>query len=292
VGIGLRVVGGSLDLRTALLVLILAPEAYLPLRQLGAQYHASAEGLAAARRVFEILETAPPPTGTRTDLPVSPITFHDVTIRYPDSAEPAVAGLTLRVEAGEVVALTGASGCGKSTALAAVLGFLQPERGRLLVGEDPAVELSDADPDAWRSRVAYVPQRPHLFAGTVAENIRLGRPDAPDTAVARAAELAHLGLELSTLVGEQGATLSAGQRQRLALARAFLRDAPVVVLDEPTANLDGETEAIVVAAVRRLAAGRTVLMAAHRPALIAIADRVVRLDAGRPVAALAGGALA
>jgi thiol reductant ABC exporter CydD subunit len=289
VGVGLRLVGGSMDLRTALLVLILAPEAYLPLRQLGTHYHASAEGLAAAAKVFAILETPAPPRGTRTDLPGAPIVFDNLTVRYPDRAEPALTGLTLRIEPGELVALTGPSGGGKSTALAALLGFVRPASGRILVGDGPAaVDLADADPDAWRARVAYVPQRPYLFAGTVADNIRLGRPEASDAIVGRAARLADLVLDLSTPVGENGATLSAGQRQRLALARAFLRDAPVVVLDEPTASLDGSTEATIVAAIRRLAEGRTVLMAAHRPALLAVADRVVSVTSvPAPVGALA-----
>jgi ATP-binding cassette subfamily C protein CydD/ATP-binding cassette subfamily C protein CydCD len=289
VGIGLRLVAGHLDLATALLVLILAPEAYLPLRQLGANYHASAEGLAAAEQVFAVLdrpvETAG--TGGRAVPHRAPdgveLRFEDVTVRYPDRREPALAAFTATVRPGEVVALTGASGCGKSTTLAVLLGFVVPVDGRVVVG---GTALSEVDLAAWRRMVAWVPQRPWLEAVSIADNIRLGGPDADGTAVRRAARQA--GAEafvdalpdgFETVLADGGAGLSAGQRQRVALARAFLRDAPVVLLDEPTANLDAGTEADVHAAIRRLAAGRTVLVAAHRPALVALADREIRLDA-------------
>jgi thiol reductant ABC exporter, CydD subunit len=306
VGIGLRVVDGTLDLRTALTVLILAPEAYLPLRQVGVHFHASAEGLAAARRVFEILETPVPPSGGRTDVPDPrrvPIAFEAVTVHFADRAEPALDGLDLTVRPGEILAITGPSGCGKSTVANLLLGFVTPTAGRVRVGE---VDLAGLDPDAWRRRVAYVPQRSFLFAGTVAENIALGAADAPSEsmlgaadapsesmlgaseATAEAIERAAAEAGLSGLPGGLSAPvgiLSAGQRQRVALARAFLRDAPLVVLDEPTANLDADTEADIIAAIRRLARGRTVVLMAHRPALWAVADRVVRLrpaSEGRP----------
>jgi ATP-binding cassette, subfamily C, bacterial CydD len=280
VGIGLRLVSGNLDLATALLVLILAPEAYLPLRQVGANYHASAEGLAAADEVFRVLETPAPASGTA-PAPAGAIRFHDVTVSYPDRSTPALASLTLDVHPGDVVALTGPSGAGKSTALAVLLGFVRPGTGRVTVG---GAALSDVDVDAWRQRIAWVPQRPYLFAGTIADNIRLGDPAATGEAVREAARLAGatefldaLPDGLDTLLSDDGAGLSAGQRQRIALARAFLRDAPLVLLDEPTANLDAETERGILDAIRRLAVGRTVVLAAHRPTLIALADREVCL---------------
>jgi thiol reductant ABC exporter CydD subunit len=278
VAVGLRLVEGRLDLRTALLVLILAPEAYLPLRMVGTHFHASTEGLAAAEQVFSVLEEKPPPRGTRTDAPPGPIVVSGVTVHYPDRAVPALDGVDLTIAPGEVVALTGPSGCGKSTLLSVLLGFVVPDAGRVLVG---GLDLPTLDPDAWRRHVVWMSQRPYLFAGTVADNIRLGRPDASSEAVSAAARAALASDFVDATVGESGAGLSAGQRQRVALARAFLSDAPFVLLDEPTANLDGESEAAVLEAVRRLAHGRTVLLVAHRPALLALADRVVRMEAGR-----------
>ncbi|MHC6627385.1 thiol reductant ABC exporter subunit CydD [Streptomyces globosus] len=288
VTIGMRLVHGELDLYTGLVVLILAPEAYLPLRQVGAQYHAAAEGLAAAEEVFEVLETpAPRPVpGMPAALPApGPAGFSldvdGVAVRYPGRGADSPAAVSLTVGPGECVALTGPSGAGKSTLLQVVLGFTAPSAGRVRIG---GTDLSALDPDEWRQHVAWVPQRPHLFAGTVAENVRLARPDASDDAVARALEdagarefVGALPQGADTVLGEGGAGLSAGQRQRIALARAFLADRPVLLLDEPTAALDGETEAAVVEAVRRLAAGRTVLLVVHRPALLALADRVVEI---------------
>lgn len=299
VTIGMRLVHGDMDLYTGLVILVLAPEAYLPLRQVGAQYHAAAEGLAAAAEIFAVLETPVPASGTQR-VPEGEITFEGVTVRYPGRSSDAVSHVFLTVEPGETVALIGPSGAGKSTLLSVLLGFVRPAEGRVRVG---GVDLGSADLEEWRSRIAWVPQHPHLYAGTIAANVRLARPDADDAAVRRA--LADAGaLEFvdalpggaATVLGEDGAGLSAGQRQRLALARAFLADRPVLLLDEPTASLDGATEAEIVAAVRRLAVGRTVLLVVHRPALLGAADRVVRLEvrehatAGVPASAAAAAA--
>ncbi|MEU5237646.1 thiol reductant ABC exporter subunit CydD [Streptomyces lydicus] len=281
VGIGMRLVHGELDLTTGLTVLVLAPEAYLPLRQVGAQYHAAAEGLAAAEEVFAVLEAPLPAAGTAPAPDGTALAVEDLVVRHPGRSADSLPATSFEVRPGETVALVGPSGAGKSTLLNVLLGFTAPSEGRALVDGRDIASLS---PDSWRQRIAWVPQHPHLFAGTLAENVRLARPDAADAEV-RAA-LADAGaLEfvdalpdgMATRLGEAGAGLSAGQRQRLALARAFLADRPILLLDEPTANLDGETEEAVVAAVRRLAAGRTVLLVVHRPALLAVADRVVRL---------------
>ncbi|MFJ6611434.1 thiol reductant ABC exporter subunit CydD [Streptomyces sp. NPDC091289] len=282
VTIGMRLVHGELDLYTGLVVLILAPEAYLPIRQVGAQYHAAAEGLSAAEEIFAVLETEPPAPGTR-DVPDElRLELADVTVRHEGRAEPSLDAASLTVEPGETVALVGPSGVGKSTLLNVVLGFARPDEGRVRVGGQ---DLAELDPDRWRSRIAWVPQRPHLFADTIAENVRLARPVADDEAVLAALRdagaydfVAALPDGMRTALGEDGAGLSAGQRQRLALARAFLADRPLLLLDEPTASLDGESEAGIVDAVRRLAAGRTVLLVVHRPALLAVADRVVTLE--------------
>ncbi|NUQ99312.1 MAG: thiol reductant ABC exporter subunit CydD [Streptomyces sp.] len=286
VTIGMRLVHGEMDLYVGLVILVLAPEAYLPLRQVGAQYHAAAEGLAAAEEIFAVLETPVPASGTAA-VPAGGIAFEGVTVRYPGRSEDAVSEVSFAVEPGETVALVGPSGAGKSTLLNALLGFVRPAEGRVRVG---GADLAEVDLEQWRSRIAWVPQRPHLFAGTIADNVRLARPDADDTAVRKAlGDAGALGFVdglpggAETVLGEDGAGLSAGQRQRLALARAFLADRPVLLLDEPTAALDGATEAEVVEAVRRLAVGRTVLLVVHRPALLKVADRVVRLDAAAPL---------
>ncbi|MFF4015598.1 thiol reductant ABC exporter subunit CydD [Streptomyces sp. NPDC001843] len=296
VTIGMRLVHGDMDLYTGLLILVLAPEAYLPLRQVGAQYHAAAEGLAAAEDIFAVLETPVPAPGTGA-VPSAAmgleLAFEGVTVRYPGRSGNAVTDVSFTVGPGETVALVGPSGAGKSTLLNVLLGFVRPDAGRVRIG---GVDLARLDPAQWRSRIAWVPQRPHLYAGTIAENVRLARPGANDESVRRALRDAG-ALEFvealpegtATVLGEDGAGLSAGQRQRLALARAFLADRPVLLLDEPTAALDGATEAEVVAAVRRLAVGRTVLLVVHRPALLGVADRVVRLSqAESPDAGAAG----
>ncbi|WP_189534549.1 thiol reductant ABC exporter subunit CydD [Streptomyces roseolilacinus] len=287
VGIGTRLVHGTLDLYTGLVILILAPEAYLPLRQVGTQYHAAAEGLSAAEEVFAVLEAPVREAGTEV-LPEGParIELDEVTVRHAGRTGPSLDRASLVVEPGETVALVGPSGVGKSTVLDVVLGFTAPDEGTVRAG---GVDVAALDPERWRERVAWVPQRPYLFAGTIAENVRLARPDADEDAVrgalreAGADFVADLPDGVGTVLGEDGAGLSAGQRQRLALARAFLADRPVVLLDEPTAALDGATEAAVVEAVRRLAVGRTVLLVVHRPALLAVADRVVALRPGAKV---------
>ncbi len=284
VEVGLRLLHGHLDLQSSLFVLVLAPEAYLPLRLVGTNYHASAEGLSAADQMFAVLERPSPARGDRSDVPdpaTHDIEFDRLLIGYPDRAGPVLDGWSLTIEPGEVVALAGPSGCGKSTVLKVLLGFLAPQGGTLRVG---GVDVATLDPDAWRAHISWMPQHPHLFEGTIAENLRLGRSDATDDELWHALALASLAdrvaelpQKLETRLAERGAGLSAGERQRVALARAFVRDAPLVLLDEPTAHLDSATEARVTESLRLFASGRTMVVVAHRPALLAMADRVVEL---------------
>jgi thiol reductant ABC exporter CydD subunit len=287
VTIGLRLVHGHVTLETALLVLLLAPEAYLPLRQVGAQFHASMEGVTAAERVFAVLET---PSLARVDgaaaapdLRTCDLELQGLTVQRAGRSVAAPDGLDLLVRPGERVALVGPSGCGKSTVLSVLLRFLDATSGTVLVGGQ---DLRELDAAAWRRQLIWVPQRPHLFAGTVADNVRVGALHATDAQVgdalreAEADFVAALPLGIETRLGEHGSGLSAGQRQRIALARAFLRppdEAPLLLLDEPTAGLDSDSEAKVLAALRRLAVGRTVLLVAHREASLRLAERLVEL---------------
>jgi ATP-binding cassette subfamily C protein CydCD len=283
VAVGLRLLGGSMRFHDALFVLVLAPEAYLPLRALGTHFHASADGMRAAEEIFDLLEEpiGARPVGGRLRADGTGIVMAALELTYPGRRLPAVHDFELAVVPGETVALTGPSGCGKTTVLSVVLGLRAPDAGTVRLG---GIDLCDLDLDDWRRHVAWVPQRPHLFARTVADNVRVGRPDASDAHVAAALDAAGLAEVVrrlprgaDTLLSEGGAGLSAGERQRLALARAFVRNAPLLVLDEPTANLDAETEADILAAIRALTFGRTALIAAHRPALAALADRIVEL---------------
>ncbi|WP_446212616.1 thiol reductant ABC exporter subunit CydD [Micromonospora sp. IBSANI012] len=286
VPVGIRLLSGGITLSTALLVLLLTPEAYLPLRAAGSKFHASMEGLTALDEALTVSAApAAAPAGERVPAPDGhgEIRFTDVTVAYERTTALREVNLTIRP--GERIAVIGPSGAGKSTLLGLLLGFVTPTSGRVTVD---GVDLAEVDRDAWRRQVAWVPQRAHLFAASLADNIRLGAPDTPDAALATAVAdaalqdvVADLPDGLATTLGERGHGLSSGQRQRVALARAFLRDAPLVLLDEPTARLDSASEAVVLAATRRLVAGRTALLVAHRPALLADADRILRVEDGR-----------
>jgi ATP-binding cassette, subfamily C, bacterial CydD len=297
VTVGVRLVDGNLALEPGLTVLVLAPELYLPLRNLAAQFHSSAEGRAAAERLLDLIDT-PPSTRSGAVAPPSPrglpVRLEHVSFSYPARPGGVLDAVSLELAPGETVALVGPSGAGKSTIAALLLRLLEPTSGRVTVG---SVDLAGCDLRAWRAHVSWVPQRPTLFRGTAADNIRLGDPEAARDRVRAAAVLAgadefirELPRGYETVVGDGGRPLSAGEVQRIALARAFLRDAPLVILDEPTANLDSESAELVADAVERLREGRTVLLAVHRPRLAVLADRVVRLESGRIVEAEAAAA--
>lgn len=275
VTVGFRLVYGHVDFPTALFVLILAPEAFLPVRQVGVHFHDSADGIAAADAAFEVIDAAATHAGAA-PVPDGALALEGVSYTYPGATVPAVEGLSLAVEPGEVVALSGHSGGGKSTALAMAMGFLAPSAGRVTVG---GADLAGLDLAAWRGRVAWVAQEPGLINGTVGDNVALGHRGAPSAEIARALADAGADFGPDKHVGDDGEGLSAGERRRVALARALVRirlgGARLLILDEPTAGLDADTEAHVIDAVRATGAGA--LIVSHRPAVLAAADRVVEV---------------
>jgi ATP-binding cassette subfamily C protein CydD len=288
--VGFRLYWGELDFLYGLFVLLLAPEFYLPLRNMGQHYHARMDAIGAVEGILEILNA--PPTTTpqrgRSNTICAPfaLTFEALSFRYPDGRQ-ALHEVDFSVQAGEQVALVGPSGAGKSTLLNLILGFNQPTHGRILVNQQP---LEDIDLAAWRRQIIWLPQRPHLFHGSVADNIRLAKPDADMSLVERAATLARADRFVAelpegyhTLVGEGGRGLSGGEIQRLALARAFLKNTPLVILDEATASLDLESEQQIQQAIAQLAEGRTLLMVAHRLKTVQRVPRILVLDQGRLV---------
>ena len=291
VTVGVRLVGGGLGLQAGLTILVLAPELYLPLRQLGAEFHASADGLAVAERIIALSET-PSEVAKRAGISaqspaVEPVRFEGVSFAYPARPGLVLDELDLELFPGETLLLAGESGAGKSTVASLLLRLADPTSGRLTVA---GLDLADCDTDAWRRMLAWVPQRPTIFHGTVSENIRLARAGATEEEVRAAAvaagadQFVHaLPDSYDTVIGDGGRPLSAGERRRLALARAFIRDAPLVILDEPTADLDAESTQLVGDAVERLRDGHTILLIAHRPELAWHADRMVVLEAGKAI---------
>ena len=292
VQIGLRLLYGQMSFEQGFFVLLLAPEFYLPLRMLGTRFHAGMEGVAAAGRIFEILNEAArlgvgSSSAAQPSSMAQPLCLDGVHYAYDGGQRPALNGLSLRVEPGETVALVGPSGGGKTTVAQLLLGFIQADAGELRIGDTPLASFS---PEVWRQHVAWVPQDPYLFYGTVADNIRFGQPEASAERIAWAARQARAAAFIEalpqgydTLIGERGVRLSGGEAQRIALARAFLKDAPYLILDEATANLDPEIEAQIQEAMAHLLQGRTALIIAHRLNTVRRADRIVVIDGGRMV---------
>ena len=302
VEVGLRLLYGHIGYETALLVLLLTPEAYLPLRAVGAQFHASMEGATAAAHACDILDTPlPSPAGglvmgpqprsaaqAQVDLRISTIMLNAVCLTYPGRSVPALDRVSLPIRPEERITVTGPSGAGKSSLLALLLRFAEPGAGTIEIGGTPLARLDLA---AWRAQIAWVPQRPHLFTGTVADNIALGQPEASREAIEEAAALAGaaefikaLPRGYATRLGERALRLSAGQRQRIALARAFLRDAPLLLLDEPAAHLDPVTAAQILATIETLMTDRTVVLVTHGRGWPSPSGQTITLDRGKLVA--------
>jgi ATP-binding cassette subfamily C protein CydD len=291
VEVGLRLLYARITFRSAFTVLLLAPEFYRPLRNLGSAFHA---GLAGREALARIRDLNPEQAGATAPVSVGPVpatppavSMRGLSFAYLDTGPPALRDVDLDIPAGRTLALVGPSGSGKTTVARLLLRFLDPDAGGILVNGQP---LAGQDPDQWRQRVAWVPQQPYLFHGTVLENLLIARPGASMAEVERALSKAHAGAfvrqlphGLDTAIGERGQRLSGGQAQRIALARAFLKDAPLLILDEPTAQLDPENEQAVRESMALLCAGRSVLLIAHRLTTVTDADRIAVLAEGRVI---------
>lgn len=293
VQIGLRLLYGRMAFADAFFILLLAPEFYLPLRQLGMRFHASAAGLQAARRIFKILHevesvsvvTHPAAAGAFD--PIRSITFQGVSFTYPGQTGPALEGISFTAGIGEKIAIVGATGAGKSTLVYLLMRFAPAGDGQILVNRIPLDTIPLED---WRRKIAWVSQKPVLFQGSMAENISLGKPEAASEEIIYAARQAHLDdfvrrlpRGFDTELGEFGARLSGGEMQRVALARAFLLDAPILVFDEPTAHLDPQSEAWLEESMQKLGTGRIQFIIAHRLPTVYSADQILVLEGGRIV---------
>lgn len=292
VALGLRLVYGKISFQEALFLLLMVPEFFQPLRTLGLQFHAGLSGVNAAQRIYEVLnlkvnefEVERSIEGTENFFKEFTLTFNQVFLRYEEDAEPALKGLDFEIHSGQRIALVGPSGAGKSSILSLLMRFIEPSKGDIRIS---GISLEQIPLPLWRTQIAYVSQQPYLFKGTIRDNIRLARPEASEDEVIMAAQKAaahdfilHLPQGYQTLVGEGGAGLSGGQAQRIALARAFLKNAPLLLLDEATASLDGESEHLIQEALRELIKGRTVLMIAHRIQTVYQADQILVVDQGR-----------
>lgn len=289
VQIGLRLLSARLTFLEAFFILMITPEFYLPLRQLGLKFHAGMEGVSAAHRIFEILDTAPQnrypvhPTPAE-GCPFHHLRFDHVHFSYPGEEQPVLQGINFSLREGEHIALVGSSGAGKTTIAHLLLGFYAPDEGNILINDHP---MHAIDVSHWRSQIAWVPQEPTLFHDTIAANLRIADPEADHQALVSAARSAHLHTAISafpegyqTIIGEEGLRLSGGEAQRLALARAFVKDAPLLILDEPTSQLDPVTETQLHDATQRLMVDRSVITIAHRLNTTYRADRILVMDRG------------
>ena len=290
VEIGLRLLYGRILFEQAFFVLLLAPEFYIPLRLLGTRFHSGMSGVAAAQRIFDILDQHAP--AAKTDLPDfkplefnEAIEFRDVRLAYDDGKRVALDGVTFTIPQGKIVGVVGPTGGGKSTLAHLLLRFAEPGSGEILIDGIPLVEI---DPGAWRSLLAWVPQQPYIFNASAAQNICFARPQAHVAEIETAAQRAgahsfvsSLPQGYDTILGEGSSRLSGGEAQRIAIARAFLKESPIIILDEATAHLDVETEAEILESIRELLSGRTALIIAHRLRTVVNADEIIVLSRGQ-----------
>ena len=291
VGIGLRIMDGKLSFQQALFVLLLTPDFYLPLRQLGTKFHAGMEGVSASKEIFAILEHPSPAAKQETGLGSHdsagecPILFTDLSYTYPGASHPALDGINFTIPAGKTTAIIGPSGSGKSTMINLLLRFQEPGEGSITINGNP---IKDVPLDDWHRHISWVPQHPYLFNASLKENILLARPDASEKEINTA--LTETGLStfvrllpdgLDTMIGEQGSRLSGGEAQRVALARAFLKNAPLLILDEPTSHTDPELEAALRSSMEKLMKNRTTVIIAHRLETIKSADEIIVISQGK-----------
>jgi ATP-binding cassette, subfamily C, bacterial CydD len=296
VEIGIRLLYGQMDFQQAFFLLIIAPEFYLPLRQLGVRFHAAQNGVSAARRIFSILDQPEPQSGSRQletihipDLFLQPfhIRFDDVSFAYPGREQEAVSHISFTMNSGETTALVGVNGSGKSTLASLLLRFIQPQNGTIFYND---VDIQAIPIESWRAGIAFLDQQPVLFNASIRQNLVIARPVADDQQINDALTAARLLETVGSLpqgldseLGENAFRFSGGQAQRLGLARAFLKNSPLLVLDEPTSHLDALLEADLDRSLAQLYKGRTCLLIVHRKDSARQADRVIMLENGRLV---------